>query len=374
MKLLIISSAPFIRKGNDLYAYSPYVNEMEIWQKNVDEIVFCCPFWKTERDLLVKKIPFNVDGIVELKDFNSTSFFNSIKSIPLLIYNISVLFYAIFKADAIHLRCPGNVGLLGCIVQLFFPFKKKTAKYAGNWDPKSNQPWSYKLQRWILSNTFLTKNMQVLVYGQWKNQSKNIRPFFTATYYEKDKEDVKTRSFEKDIIFLFVGTLSIGKRPLYAIQLVEKLNKINQNCKLQIYGDGILNLELRNYISNNQLVNCVTIFGNKNDSCIKKAYQESHFLILPSVSEGWPKVVAEAMFWGCLPIAAPVSCVNDMLDTGKRGIILHLDLVSDYNSILQILQNQNQYIKMTQNALNWSREYTIDFFESEVARILKSNK
>jgi len=120
----------------------------------VDEIVFCCPFWETERNLLVKKIPFNVDGIVELKDFNSTSFFNSIKSIPLLIYNILALFYAVFKADAIHLRCPGNVGLLGCIVQLFFPFKKKTAKYAGNWDPKSKQPWSYKLQKWILSNTF----------------------------------------------------------------------------------------------------------------------------------------------------------------------------------------------------------------------------
>ena len=70
------------------------------------------------------------------------------------------------------------MGLIGAIVNILFPNKQKTAKYAGNWDPKSKQPWSYRLQKWILSNTFLTKNMQVLVYGEWPNQTKNIKPFF----------------------------------------------------------------------------------------------------------------------------------------------------------------------------------------------------
>lgn len=371
MKLLIISSAPFIRKGNELYAYSPYVNEMEIWQKNVDEIVFCCPFWKTERDLLVKKIPFNVDGIVELKDFNSTSFFSIIKSIPLLIYNISVLFYAIFKADAIHLRCPGNVGLLGCIVQMFFPFKKKTAKYAGNWDPKSNQPWSYKLQKWILSNTFLTKNMQVLVYGEWKHQSKNIKSFFTATYLESDKKTVVARDFKSDITFLFVGSLSIGKQPLYAIQLLQFLKKSNKQCKLHIYGDGILKQELIDYIEQNNLDDDIILFGNQNQEVIKKAYQNSHFLILPSLSEGWPKVIAESMFWGCLPISTPVSCVANMLDNGNRGLLLTMDPKIDSNEISNIINNEKHYNDMSNKAIQWSRKFTLDVFENEIALLLK---
>jgi hypothetical protein len=34
----------------------------------------------------------------------------------------------------------------------FFPNKPKTAKYAGNWDPKS-KTWTYMQQK-ILSNTF----------------------------------------------------------------------------------------------------------------------------------------------------------------------------------------------------------------------------
>jgi hypothetical protein len=35
--------------------------------------------------------------------------------------------------------------LLGCVLQIFSN-KKKTAKYAGNWDPKK-QPWDYKLKK-----------------------------------------------------------------------------------------------------------------------------------------------------------------------------------------------------------------------------------
>lgn len=89
------------------------------------------------------------------------------------------------QADYIHLRCPGNMGL-EALVQMLFPNKPKTAKYAGNWNPKSKQPWSYRLQKWILSYTFLTQNMQVLVYGEWSNQTKNSKLFFSDTYSEEE--------------------------------------------------------------------------------------------------------------------------------------------------------------------------------------------
>src|SRR5690606_28897798 len=128
-------------------------------------------------------------------------------------------------------------------VQMFFPGKSKTAKYAGNWDPKAKQPWSYKLQQWILSNTFLTRNMNVLVYGQWPNQTKNILPFFTASFNESDKE-VIIKDFILPYRFLFVGGLVAGKQPSFALQLVEALNKRTIPAELHIYGDGPLKNDL----------------------------------------------------------------------------------------------------------------------------------
>ena len=62
---------------------------------------------------------------------------------------------------------------------------------------------------------------------------------------------------------------------------------------------------------------------------MKKAFIEAHFLIFISKSEGWPKVVAEAMFWKCLPISTDVSCVAYMLDYGKRGTIVSPNVLID---------------------------------------------
>lgn len=370
MKLLVISSAPFIKKDNYYYAYGPYINEMEIWKKFTDNIMFCCPFSENKNSLLLNKIPFKINRLFVLKEFNFLSFIAVIKSPAIIFYNIIILFHAFFKSDCIHIRCPGNIGLLACFVQLFFPLKKKTAKYAGNWDPKSNQPFSYKLQKWILSNSFLTKNMKVLVYGQWKNQSKNIVPFFTASYSESDKEPVLKKNFKKTIDFIFVGTLSEGKRPLYAIQLVENLKKTIQNCTLHIYGDGILSAEILDYVKNNNLSNYVFLYGNQNQEIIKKAYKESHFILLPSISEGWPKVLAEAMFWGCLPVSTSISCVPYMLDYENRGVLITTNLNNDSNKIIEIIHNQEEYQSKIQNAINWSRNYTLDLFQNEIKSIL----
>ena len=51
-------------------------------------------------------------------------------------------------------------------------------------------------------------------------------------------------------------------------------------------------------------------------------------LIFISKSEGWPKVVAESMWWGCIPISKPVSCIPEMLGYGKRGFISSIDIES----------------------------------------------
>ena len=269
-----------------------------------------------------------------------------------------------------HLRCPGTIGLIGCFVQLLFPNKPKTAKYAGNWDPKAKQPFSYRLQKGILSNTFLTKNMKVLVYGNWEGQTKNIIPFFTATYPETKKRGVVSREYSKPYKAIFVGTLSSGKRPLYAIQLINSLKKRGIQITLDIYGEGVEQKAIELKIKELRLENEVTLHGNQISEVIEEAYKSSHFLILPSKSEGWPKVVAEAMFWGCIPIVTSVSCVPWMLDFGARGFLVVLNIEKDIENITRNLKD-NKLKELSINAQVWSQQYTIDTFEKEIIKLLK---
>ena len=370
MKFVIITHVEHIKVDNFFYGYAPYVREMNIWIKYADKVTIVAPLDFRKNTAIHSKYEHKAIQFVPIPKMNLLnikSFLNSFIHTPKTCWKI---YKAMQKADHIHLRCPGNIGLLGCFIQILFPKKPKTAKYAGNWDPKSLQPLTYRIQKWILNNTILTKNMQTLVYGEWEGSSKNIKSFFTATYQEKEKVEIQPRILKNTIYFLFVGSLAKGKSPLYSIQIIEKLMQLGFNVELKMYGDGKERESLIKYCELNHLNDIVKFNGSQTEFVVREAYKKSHFLLLPSSSEGWPKVVAEAMFWGCLPITTTVSCLRFMLDEGNRGLFLQMNLSTDVGQIMRIINDQELYNDKVIKSILWSRKYTLDLFENEIAALL----
>ena len=369
MKFAVITHVIHTKSDSFYYAYAPYVLEMNRWFKFVDAIKVVAPKCSNKDSKITKAYQSEHLEFVKVPQISLLSLiaiFNTLLRIPLISWKI---WKVMNWSDHIHLRCPGNMGLLGCIIQIFFPSKPKTVKYAGNWDPNSKQPWSYRLQKWIVSNTFLSKNIKVLVYGKWPNQTENILPFFTVSFSESEIDNVE-KDFRGELKFLFVGSLLEGKQPLYAIRLVEELKNSGRNVSLKIFGEGALRPDLENYIQSNNLSNYIHICGGVPLDQLKNEYKRSHFSILPSKSEGWPKAVAEAMFFGCIPVATRISCVRWMLGHGERGVIIETNLEKDIKILSILLNDQLQLIKMSQNAKEWSEQYTIEFFEEEISKLL----
>ncbi len=371
MKLAIITQVVHKRFQQQIWAYAPYVKEINLWTKHVDEVLLVAPIVEADKtaidlaysapNIQLCKVPsFSLQGIAAIC--------KAMLVLPIAIYQIQK---AMRAADHIHLRCPGNMGLLGCMLQIFFPSKIKTAKYAGNWDPNSKQPWSYQLQRWILQNTFLTRNMTVLVYGEWPNMSRNCRSFFTASYRQSELKNTPPRALTSPIQCLFVGSLTAGKNPMYAIRLVEDLVNKGIAVELRLFGDGALRTTLESYCAQNNLSTVIQFCGNQDAAEVQQAYESSHFLLLPSQSEGWPKAVAEAMFWACVPLVTPVSCVPFMLNEQSQGLLLSLQIEQDAEQIIALLQQPAIYQSKAQAALDWSRQYTLDQFEVEIAKLLR---
>ena len=371
MNFLVITNVEHYCFDNQIFGYAPYIREMNIWIKNVAKVTVVAPMSDkspTEIDSIYQHANLEFNEISAFNCLNLLATFKTIVALPKILLRI---IKAMKKAEHIHLRCPGNMGLLGCIVQIFFPKKTKTAKYAGNWDLKAAKPLTYRVQQWILNNTFLTKNMQVLVYGEWEGSSKNIKPFFTATYSQNEIVKISEKNVNTALKCIFVGTLVAGKNPLYAIQLVHKLQNFGIDVSLDLYGDGVLRSALQDYISTNKLGHFIFLKGNISKENLKKYYQESHFMILPSASEGWPKAVAEAMFWGCVPVATNVSCVSEMIGNGTRGLLLTLDLDKDFLKLKNICANNYIFNSLSSHAIAWSQQYTIEKFDTEIQRLLR---
>ena len=370
MKFLVVTNAPTLKIDDSYQAYSPYVKEMDIWSDYVDDFKIISP--TTYGQNLLKTSFKNQPKVTSIPSLNFSTVFSTLRSLFYLPVIVFRLIKAMLWADHIHLRCPGNIGLIACILQVFFPNKVKTAKYAGNWDPNAKQPLSYRFQKTILSNTKYTKKMTALVYGEWPNQTKNIKSFFTATYRNQDRVVPVIRDYTKALEFVFIGSLVTGKRPLLAIQIVEQLLSLGVTCKLQVFGDGVLKPKLQQYIDDKQLGNSIVLHGNKTSETVKTALQSAHFTILASKSEGWPKALAEAMFFGVIPIATSISCVPNMLDYGKRGILIAPNLEEAVSKIVLALESKEALVSVSRLASDWSQHYTLDVFESEIKKLLKS--
>lgn len=371
MKLAIFTLVQHSFKDGKFYGYAPYINEMNLWGKYADEVIV----------VGIQKLSNEVEGIdgayhhpklkfVPVPNFNIlgiAAVFGTLFKVPYIFYKCVQVMR---KADYIHLRCPANVSLVACFAQIFFPNKKKSTKYAGNWDPNSNQPWTYRLQQAILRNTFLTRNMQVLVYGEWPSETKNIQPFISATYYENEKTAYQPKDYTQTLSFVFAGALVVGKRPLLTIQIIEALHQKGISVLLHMYGDGPLMPELQGYITRNGLEAIVSLYGNQDKSVVKASLMDAHFNILPSRSEGWPKAVAEGMFFGCIPIATPVSCLGWMLGEGTRGILIATELETAVTQIVTALNNSD-LDAMAKAALEWSQQYTFDRLEESIREVLE---
>jgi glycosyltransferase involved in cell wall biosynthesis len=159
---------------------------------------------------------------------------------------------------------------------------------------------------------------------------------------------------------------------MLSVKVIKKLQSENYNVKLDMYGEGPEFKTIKTYVSQKNLEGSVFLHGNQPKEVVKEAYQKSHFLIFVSKSEGWPKVVAEAMFWGCLPISSKVSCVEKMLGNGSRGTVIAPHASSD--EIVQIIkgyiEKEDEYQQQVLNARNWSQQYTLEKFEHEIKKLL----
>jgi glycosyltransferase involved in cell wall biosynthesis len=88
-----------------------------------------------------------------------------------------------------------------------------------------------------------------------------------------------------------------------------------------VVGEGGLKGEFENAL--NEMVIPNKFYGNLTQAELFELLKISVCIILPSKSEGFPKVLAEAINFGCIPIASNVGSISHYIQDGISGIILN---------------------------------------------------
>src|SRR5512141_3116631 len=174
--LLVVSHVTHYAHENRLYAYGPYAREIDVWADLFETVVIAAPL-RLEAPP-GDNVPFDRPNIRVAPQLETGGRTPGAKvrqgvSLPLQVWR---LVRSMRGVDAIHVRCPGNLGLLGAILAPKFS-ERLVAKYAGQWSGFPGEPWSSRLQRQLLATRFPGP---VTVYGRWPDQPAHIVPFFTS--------------------------------------------------------------------------------------------------------------------------------------------------------------------------------------------------
>ena len=117
-----------------------------------------------------------------------------------------------------------------------------------------------------------------------------------------------------------IGRLSTEKGFIYLIDAFEQLLKTHNNIKLIIIGDGPEKLDLERKINHFNLQKHIHLTGFINNADHILKYFD--ILAIPSLKEGLPITVLEAMRAGVPIVASAVGGIVDALDDGKCGILV----------------------------------------------------
>jgi glycosyltransferase involved in cell wall biosynthesis len=374
--LLIATHAPHAMDEHGLFAYGPYVREANIWVQHFDRVLVAAPPEKGPRSAIHQYYRHAHWQWVPLVAFNMVSFSGFLKLPWAVIVNGFRLLRCMRTAHHIHMRCPGNIGLLALFLQTLFPRKRKTIKYAGNW-VDATSVLSYRLQRALVANSFLMRNSTALVYAPESYRTPLLMPTFTASYSEREQM-VALRTLGSHIRFVFAGTLTANKRPLEAVQLImhclPRFHALGKTATIDLCGEGPQRQVLMNFLHAHDMQSIVNLRGNVTADELQEVYKNSHFAVLLSVSEGWPKAVAEAMFWGCVPIASAVSVVPWMLGEGRGVAVKPDNEAAAADKLMSVVGNEGEYAAMAGRAMRWSRGFTLESFSREIDKVLTARK
>lgn len=121
---------------------------------------------------------------------------------------------------------------------------------------------------------------------------------------------------------LFVGRLVHQKNPSCLLRALARLDE-TQRPWVAMAGDGPLRAEVEQQRAAEALQEDLMLLGERSDT--SALMQAADFLVLPSLHEGMPNVLLEAMAAGCPIIASDVGGNPELIESGRNGLLFGND-------------------------------------------------
>jgi glycosyltransferase involved in cell wall biosynthesis len=321
---------------------------------------------------------YSVCHIKNLKIYHLLPSSNPLSFFLFLPHTILVSIKALRSVNIAHVRMPDFTGVVGgvlCIL-LDLPY---FSQIIADWKlQRDNMMYSHKFYLGTLMKFYYTfylyfekfVSSKSIIFAQgrtcYTRLNKLNKCVFTisSAHSRSHIVNVKEKCYNSTIMLLTVGRLNRVKNQKLVLDAVKLLNdqKNNLTWNLTIIGSGPKFDYLNQYASRLNISNYVKFrgkvpYGNQ----LFAYFDDSDIFILPSLSEGTPKVLLESLARGLPVVASEVSGVPDTIKDRERGLLFNSNDLNDLvGCILLMYEDKTLREYCQKNGILFAQSNTVE--------------
>jgi len=291
-----------------------------------------------------------------------------------LLRNSATIIRAIRNADAVHAPIPGDVGTIGMVLAVVLR-KPLFVRHCGNWlRPRTTAEHFW---RWFVERFAGGRNVMLATGGTAEAPSAinpNVRWIFSTSMSEAELQLGESRCTPPPAAarLIIVCRQDKAKGTDTVIDSLPLLMQGLPGIGLDVVGDGDHLEALRNRAASLGISDRVVFHGKQNHEAVLRLLRAAHLFVYPTrASEGFPKVVLEALACGLPVVTTRVSVLPQLLADGA-GILLDESVPAAVaRAVSDALSDPDRYRRMSASAIETARGFSLERWRDTIGLALR---
>ncbi len=292
------------------------------------------------------------------------------------IRNMPLICREIIKADVVHTPIPGDIGTIGMILA-FVLRKRLFVRHCGNWTKPVTAAEHF--WKWFMETFASGKQVMLATGGSQHPPSRRnaaVRWIFSTTLTEAELiscHGPAELQATGDARLIIVCRQDREKGTHIVIESLPLILKTFPRATLDVVGEGDALEECRNLANSLGLCERVVFHGKVDHRGVVNLLKGANLFCYPtSASEGFPKVVLEALACGLPVVTTRVSVLPQLIGAGGGQLLDSTKPEAVAGAVIEILSNHDRYRTMSALAIQTARRYSLEQWRDTIGEHLRS--
>lgn len=293
-----------------------------------------------------------------------------------LFRNGPILMREVYRADAVHAPIPSDIGTLGMLLA-YLMRKPLFVRHCGNWFLQATTAEHF--WKWFMEKFAGGRNVMIATGGSSDPPSPdnlNISWIFSTSLTEEELASCFDRRHHPDtghVRIIIICRQDVEKGTGRVIESLPLMLRDFPHATLDVVGDGPALAEFKERARVLGVSEHVTFHGKVNHPMVIKLLRQADLFCYPtSASEGFPKVVHEALACGLPVVTTRVSVLPELIGTGCGVLLEEATPVSIAAAVKSVVLNPDCYHTMSSQAIKTARQFSLERWRDAIGDRLRA--